>query len=861
MRSLIKTMLLGLAFLLASPIVGQARALPHGTAAGKSPSSHQGASAPVTVHVTTGYQSVYRDTAWTPVRVTLHNTTSADLSGTLQLPQNGQSSAVGASQSFHGLYEASVTLPAGSTKSVTVYVPGSGIQDLSRVTFRQGNRVLATAVTYPMGIDSSALLVGVMGRHPGDSAWVGQAIQQQVTTHVVHLSPATLDPVPEALGAFDIIVLTNVDTSQLDRAQLLALERYVHNGGSLLLVGGPTWQETLRPLPAALLPGRLSGTRTLPDLHGLNALIAGAEVPAGTAQGAAVSVLTHSSGSVLAAQTGVPLAVREVMGHGAIEYLAFDPSLNPVQSWSGATRTAVLQRLVAASAPLAISRTWSPQGFRGRFLRAFTSMAITGELSNVPPFTLPLLAIFAGLTLLYVLLLGPANFLVLRRLNHQHLAWVTIPALALSYLASAYGLTVHLRSSNVLVHSVGMITLGGNPGQTGARGYPATLYMGIFTPLPGDYRLTYNAPALPAPLPQIKHPDGFFWRSASTLTDTPLGVRIQEGARTDITFPGMQRWSARDVALNTTVQIPGTVQSDLAVNAQGAITGPIHNGTNLDLLDPVIVAGQTVGHLSTIAAGATVHAQVTPSGIVSGADQSSVWTHLYGGSDVGTDGFAGFGDCCDGPTFAQEKTLDDRVQNAIAMLSQAQPLSKLGEVVLVGWSEKPLGTLTVDGHTPQRRDLNLIVVPLTVHLPSHGAFRLRTGTLEAHLVDMVPRAPQSSCCTFFSRRVQQISVGTGGSLTFEFDMPAAHRLQLKRLEVSVNSGLDSTPPGSVYDWRAHRWVPVDLSSESAQLVDPNRFVSSGGRLLLKLQATAGSGDIAIDDPIRDVQVSGVGRVT
>jgi hypothetical protein len=189
-------------------------------------------------------------------------------------------------------------------------------------------------------------------------------------------------------------------------------------------------------------------------------------------------------------------------------------------------------------------------------------------------------------------------------------------------------------------------------------------------------------------------------------------------------------------------------------------------------------------------------------------------------------------------------------------------LSTLGEVLLVGWSERPLGTVRVDGSVPQRRDLNVVVTPLSVRFPSRGSFRLLTGTLGSHLVDILPRAPQSSCCGggFGPGNDQQqaASVGPGGFLTFEFDLPANRHTRFRRLAVHVSGGDEGANAGEMYDWSTFRWVRVDLSTGVARLRNPNRFVSSGGQIMVRLQATTGGGDLSITDPYHDIQLSGVG---
>jgi hypothetical protein len=512
-----------------------------------------------------------------------------------------------------------------------------------------------------------------------------------------------------------------------------------------------------------------------------------------------------------------------------------------------------------SAAPLAVSRTLSPQGFRGRLMRAMSSQAITGELANLPAETLPLLRIVALLTLLYLLILGPANFLVLHRLKRDNLSWITVPCLALSYVALLFGMSTHLKGSSVVLNSIGLITLDDRPGL-----HPATVYVGLAAPLPGDYHLTYSASALPGTIAQLDDFDRMSFRSASTLSNGPLGVRLQEGTHTDVTLLAMKQWSTRDVVFKTTVNVPGRVQSDLVLNKHGTLVGSIHNGTNLDILHPIVVAGQNVTPLPDIRAGSTVRARVQPNSDVE-IDQTSIWTALFSRDtssyDRGFGMFGGFGDCCNQSQFPEEKSLSTRIQNAAGMLSQVHALSSLGEVVMVGWSLRPLASFTVNGGTPQQRTLNMVVIPVHVQFPSRGPFHLRPGTLGATLVDIAPRATRSDCCSFFSAPEQQVSLGVGGSMTFEFDTPNAPHVRFRQVQVTINSNDTGINRGEVYNWDIHRWMTLDLTTGFAWISRAHRIVSPTGKILVRFRATDISGDITMDNPYEDVQISGSGSVT
>jgi hypothetical protein len=347
-------------------------------------------------------------------------------------------------------------------------------------------------------------------------------------------------------------------------------------------------------------------------------------------------------------------------------------------------------------------------------------------------------------------------------------------------------------------------------------------------------------------------------------------MSLQETPRTTVTFLSMKRWQTRDLALDTSVSIPGSVGSRLAVNGSGDLVGSLRNRTDLDLHDPVIVAGQSFVHLRDLPAGASVNVRLRPGNSFLGGDGSSVWATIYSSpSTILSDDFGPFGfDCCNGVSLPRETTLRVREGNAIAMLSRARALTSPSGVLLAGWTTQQLGRVSVDGTSPQQRDLTFVIAPLSVQLPDRGAFSVQRGMLAGNLVDMVPRAPQA-CCSGFggfgggfgsSDGSSQVSVGTGGSLTFEYDLPYRPGARFRQLVLSPGDRSDNTGPTDVFDWASRRWVAVDLTTGSASLPRPSRFVSSDGRVLVRLRATTETGDLTVVDQAYAVEISARGIV-
>jgi hypothetical protein len=292
------------------------------------------------------------------------------------------------------------------------------------------------------------------------------------------------------------------------------------------------------------------------------------------------------------------------------------------------------------------------------------------------------------------------------------------------------------------------------------------------------------------------------------------------------------------------------------VLADGTIAGTVRNDTPLTLVGSILVAGTAVAHVPDLPPHTARFVRIQPSLDSFSFSTPLVWEQIYGPSPDGSlDGWDG--DLWEEPPPPPEHTLNDRMRNAAERLPDAQTMLSLGEVVFAGWTTASLGNFTVNGVSPRRRDLTMVVTPLSVHF-APGTVQLLPGTLGPHLVDARLQPPQYGCCYTLSDDRQSVALGAGGSATFEFDLPVSRPVQVRRLLLSVDAaGVTEARVMQLYNWQSRRWVQVQMPLGAILLKHADSYVSPRGALQLRLLATKQSGDVVIGDPRRDLQLSGL----
>ncbi len=655
-----------------------------------------GAPAPVTLVIHAGFDGYYKDQRWLPVRITVSND-GPDTKGTLQVtvPRGGGGAAV--------MVTREVDLPTQSRREVFLYIPIDGYLSNLKVSLNDGQNDLATATTRLVQAGAGDLIFGVMAGSPSAFNILSSVKPVNGSAFVAQLDAADLPPLSYAWHALDVLVISDVDTGVLSTDQRAALAEWVAAGGRLIVAGGPTWQKTAAGL-AALLPLAPAGTQTLPDTSALSAF-ASSTAPLTGPVVAATGSLAPDAVTLLSAGT-LPLVITRHSGFGQVLFLAVDPAFDPLKNWIG--QEGLYRNLLSGTAQ---RPNWAA-GLRNWY-------AARDALNALPGLQLPSALEISGFLALYILAVGPLNYLILRRLKRRELAWITVPLLVVVFSTGAYITGYQLRGGQASLHRLAVVQVWPNADRARVDGL-----VGLFSPRRTQYDLVFGPGLLAEPMPSDAGSPGAssFTVQQSDGTVIP-GIRLEVGAVEPFVVQGQAAAPAFD--------------ANLAINANGTqvtLQGQVTNRSDIALTDAVLLAPGGVQRLGNLAPGASAsinlpltnaHATLASPGDVLPAQASAATQPAAPASAPSTPGnYDSTIDDILGNTYYYNDREQFRRYSLLSSIIDTYSGAVRGDgVYLVGWSNQSPLTVQVTNHSYQTVDSSLYFVSLAPKL-SLGASAL-----------------------------------------------------------------------------------------------------------------------------------------
>ena len=671
--------------------------------------------------------------SWAAIEVTLQND-GPRVEGELRMDGGAQSNA---------RYSMAVRMETGSRQVYVLHAQPPGFGRNVTVDLVAGGQVLDSVSVAYLVHDSTQLVVGVLAERPaGLVAQIALPVNAAgVAPAIVPLTIADLPERAEGWAVMDRLVWQDLDSNQLSTAQLESLRRWLAGGGRLIIVGGSAGIGTLSAFPDDILPFRPTATLDL-DPALLTGLIG--QVPQGATDLPGMSGAL-SRGRALATSGDRVVAADLGYGNGRVTILGFDPTT----AW-----------LAESDGIDSLWRGVLPERSRDGSVLVEDSQLVQA-VYQLPSLALPptsgLLVIIGA----YILIIGPLNYLILRRLDRRELAWITMPVLVLGFSAAAFAYGALLRGTDVVVNEVAIVR--GAPDATEGT---AQVYFGIFSPT----RSTY----------QVQAPQGALLASPITGGD----IFGQSGAILDILQgTGVEQPSAvRNLSVGTgsfrvvRAQVPVTAPRMRATLklTDGTLTGTFENASDQALEGVAVVLGTSVAVLGDVPAHATVQVRLP---IQANPFISSLAEQVVGAS------------------FDSSSTDGVRRSARYSMVNQLtyDPMGSFtgslsaDQAVILAFGRNQVLDLQVGGQEPRRNGNVLYYVPVGIDIKGSITF--------AH--DLLQQTVIAADAQFFSKERTFFSMGFGQATLAYRPIPFEGTFAVREIRLSLVSGggIDGRPQG------------------------------------------------------------------
>lgn len=761
----------------------------------------------ITLTVRAAYGGIYRVGSWVPIQITVQND-GRDISAQVQVSSNRDATN----------YATALDLPGGSRKSATIYVFMPTLtQRLVVRLIADDQRLAQEPLTLEPYRASDHIVASISGT--GVELRIPAQLSNGVAVRTVPVAMSDLSDDVAGLTTFDTIVLDDVPTTELSDAQRNALYAWVLRGGQLVVAGGAGAERTLAGLPEPLRAVRVMNTTQVPANTVLAASTAADNLPLVQLEPRNPTATTDQTypinNSALQVQPGnPPLLLEQGIGNGVVTFAALPLLFPAMLRWS--------EQAVFWSELLRPRQTLMP-GFGPSDMRtdSFIEGNIASLLTGLPALEFPPMQTLGLLLLLYILLVGPGTYLLLRRLDRQILGWVLIPGLTLIFAAIVYSLGYAQRGGDVVVNEVTLLEPldSGTAQPSMAR---VRSFVGIFSPNDARYALELSS-SEPANTMTMVRPVSLQgpWDN-STLPQG--GIFVQEqGLQSVASVADLQipQWSMRALladqirpyaGLQATVTLDGTTLSGEVIN----------RGTET-LYDVVLAQGNQIAFLGDLAPGAqgrTLLERRNPVGNGAKFSDRAPLSYLIYGTELEK-----FNNELLGPP-PPELLLRVRFLDAIY---SAGPVARGTQPVLIAWMQSAPLLVDVAGKRVTRQQLTLVT--FTPQLQVVGS----TVTLGQNWLERrIEQAPDAACAGGQGLGVNLFSAETV-VMSLSLPRPLA-RFQPSAMTLLTTA--DGAWPAEIgvalFDWQQGIWVPQERGSGSSPVVQPERFLGSNGKILAQI---------------------------
>jgi hypothetical protein len=281
------------------------------------------------------------------------------------------------------------------------------------------------------------------------------------------------DDLPDFWLGYDGVDLVTLTTARdelhdhISDRQLAALETWVRMGGRLVLSSGSRGAELFGPHGRwdRLLPGRFGGVISLRDTTGLETFAEAGRVDRATdgqRRDLMATVVEDIAGRIEVFEgtrrSGRPIVIRAAHGLGQIVFVAVDLDKPPLSTWEG--RPQLVEQLLTRPSVDARNIELADRGSGRAAHVGYRDLVgqLRAALDQFAGVRILPFSVIAALVVLYIALIGPIDYLWLRRFTRRmEWTWLTFSLIAVVMCLAAWWLAVLSKGNQARANQLALV--------------------------------------------------------------------------------------------------------------------------------------------------------------------------------------------------------------------------------------------------------------------------------------------------------------------------------------------------------------------------------------------------------------------
>lgn len=508
----------------------------------------------ISMKIDPGYDGMYKSYGTVPINVTITNNSSKDIEGMVYVLADGNR---GTSKFYKN-----VTVAKNTMKEVTLLVSqtmdSNTLYSNQYVYLEVDDKEIAKEKIGGTLVQEDSLLIGVLANDKDTGNFLATSKPIKSYLNTIILEEDNIPSSSNALSILDIIIINDYSLDKLSQEKIYAIEEWVNKGGLLIFGGGPNSQKSIAPI-SEISPVYIKGYTEIDSLSSL-------EVATGYSldfsDSLYISDAEVKSGKILYQEEDTPVFVIDEVNEGKVLYVAYDLADETLATWGGNKQLweKVFNNLDIDSL---IYNNYKHYSYN-----------LTSAAEKIPTINLPNIKTLIIIFAIYIIVVIPLLYFILKRKDKREWSWLFIPVLAIILTVGIFQYGSSIRDDKVVTHNVSLLEL-----QSEGYGKIQTV-SAIFAQNSGEYELEIEDADILTPV------SNYYMNTSRSMISTNLN-------NTNVKYENVEFWGYRASYLEKTISDIGQIQTELKFKDNGII-GTITNNTNIDMHDVKLVYDSTV---------------------------------------------------------------------------------------------------------------------------------------------------------------------------------------------------------------------------------------------------------------------------